>query len=144
MRVVLDTNILIGALITKGTPPDRLYRAWLRGEIGLVTSTAQMAEFAEVLARPRLRRFLDTDEAAAIIGNIGARAFILEDLPSVNLSPDPKDNPILAAAIAGEADMIVSGDKKHVLALGNVEGIPVVTAREALARLGGARRGARQ
>ena len=31
MRVVLDTNILIGALITKGTPPDRLHQAWLRG-----------------------------------------------------------------------------------------------------------------
>ncbi len=40
MRVVLDTNILIGALITKGTPPDRLYQAWLRNEIELVTSTA--------------------------------------------------------------------------------------------------------
>ena len=44
VRVVLDTNILIGALITKGTPPDRLYRAWLRGEIELVTSAAQLAE----------------------------------------------------------------------------------------------------
>ena len=53
MRVVLDTNILIGALITKGTPPDRLYRAWLRGVIELVTSTAQLAEIADVLANRR-------------------------------------------------------------------------------------------
>ena len=65
MRVVLDTNILIGALITKGTPPDRLYQAWLRNEIELVTSTAQLAELADVLARPRLHKFLDADEAAA-------------------------------------------------------------------------------
>ena len=62
-RVVLDTNILIGALITKGTPPDRLYQAWRRGEIALVTSTVQIAELADVLARPRLHRFLDADEA---------------------------------------------------------------------------------
>ena len=61
--VVLDTNILIGALITKGTPPDRLYQAWLRGEIELVTSTAQIAELADVLAWPRLQRFLDADQA---------------------------------------------------------------------------------
>ena len=54
VRIVLDTNILIAALITKGTPPDRLYQAWLRGEIELVTSTAQIAEVADVLARPRL------------------------------------------------------------------------------------------
>ncbi|MXY40610.1 MAG: putative toxin-antitoxin system toxin component, PIN family [Rhodospirillaceae bacterium] len=136
MRVVLDTNILIGALITRDTPPDRLYRAWLRGEIELVTSTAQLVEIADVIARPRLQRFLDPDEAGAIIANIGARALVLDAPPAANLSPDPDDNPILAAAIAGKADLIVSGDKKHMLALGRAEGIPIVTAREALDLLG--------
>ena len=47
-----------------------------------------------------------------------------------------KKHPILAVAITGKADLIVSGDKKHMLALGEVEGIPIVTAREALDRLG--------
>ena len=136
MRVVLDTNILIGALITKGTPPDRLYQAWLRGEIELVTSTTQIAELSDVLSRPRLQKFLNADEVAAIVENIGARALILEEPPAVNLSPDPKDNPILAAAIAGKADLVVSGDKKHMLALGEVDGIPVTTAREAVEHLG--------
>ncbi len=136
VRVVLDTNILIGALITKGTPPDRLYRAWLRGEAELVTSTAQLVEIADVLARPRLQKFLDADEAASIVENLGARAYIVDDLPDVNVSPDDQDNAILASAIAGKADLIVSGDKKHMLALGEVEDIPVVTAREALERLG--------
>ena len=135
MRIILDTNILIGALITKGTPPDRLYRAWLRGELELVTSVAQLAELANVLARPRLQRFLDADEASAIVQNIGTRALILDDPPQVNLSPDPNDNPILGAAIAGRVDLIVSGDKKHMLALQEVDGIPVVTARKALALL---------
>lgn len=138
MRVVLDTNILIGALITKGTPPDKLYRAWLRGQIELVTSTAQLAEITDVLARPRLQKYLDADEAAAIVENLGTRALVLDDSLEVNVSPDPQDNPILAAAIAGKADLIVSGDKKHVLALGEVEGIPVVTARKALERIGDA------
>jgi putative PIN family toxin of toxin-antitoxin system len=138
VRIVLDTNILIGALITKGTPPDRLYQAWLRGEIALVTSIAQLAEVAAVLARPRMQRYLDADEAAAILENIDTRALILDAPPDVNLSPDPKNNPILAAAIAGKADLIVSGDKKHMLALGAVEGIPILTARDALKRLGSA------
>ena len=138
VRIVLDTNILIAALITKGTPPDRLYQAWLRGEIELVTSTAQIAEVADVLARPRLQKYLNADDAAAIFENIDTRARILDDPPEVDLSPDPKDNPILAAAIAGKANLIVSGDKKHMLALGAVEGIPIVTARDALDRLGNA------
>jgi putative PIN family toxin of toxin-antitoxin system len=134
VRVVLDTNVLIGAVITKDTRPDRLYRAWLRGEIELVTSKAQLAEFANVLGRPRLQKYIDAVEAAAIVENIDTRAVMLEDPPDVDLSPDPKDNPILAAAIAGNVDLIVSGDKKHLLALGEVEGIPIVTAREALER----------
>ena len=135
MRVVLDTNILIGALITKGTPPDRLYQAWLRNEIELVTSFAQLAELVDVLSRPRLHGFLDLNEAAAIVENIATRALVLAELPLVDLSPDPKDNPILATAITAKADLIVSGDERHVLLLGEVEGIPVVTAREALERI---------
>ena len=135
MRVVLDTNILISALITKGTPPDTLYRAWLRGEIELVTSVAQIAEFARVLARPRIRRLVDADEANALVESIAARAVVFDILPEVDISPDPADNPILATAIAGNADFIVSGDKKHVLSLGEVRGIPIVTARDALDRL---------
>lgn len=135
MRVVLDTNILIGALITKGTPPDRLYQAWLRNEIELVTSFAQLAELVDVLSRPRLHGFLDLNEAAAIVETIATRALVLAELPLVDLSPDPKDNSILATAIAAKADLIVSGDERHVLLLGEVEGIPVVTAREALERI---------
>ena len=131
MRVVLDTDILVSALITKGTPPDRLYQAWLRDEIELVTSAAQIAELDDVLSRPRLQRFLDADQASAIVENIGTRAVVLDELPRVSFSPDPMDNHILAAAIAGRVDLIVSGDKKHVLSLGKVGDIPVVTARMA-------------
>ncbi|MCY4383598.1 MAG: putative toxin-antitoxin system toxin component, PIN family [Nitrospinae bacterium] len=132
MRVVLDTNVLISALITSGTPPDGLYRAWLRGEIELVTSTAQIAEITDVVSWPRLQKFIDADEAEDILDNIDSYAFVLDDPPQVNLSPDPRDNPILAAAIAGDADLIISGDKKHLLGLAEIEGIPIVTARKAL------------
>ena len=135
MRVVLDTNVLISALITAGTPPDGLYRAWLRGDIELVTCAAQIAEITDVISRPRLQKILDANEATAIVEHISSRTIILENPPAVSLSPDPGDNPILAAAIAGHADLIVSGDKKHMLALAEVEGIPIVTAREALQRI---------
>ena len=67
MRIVLDTNILVSALITKGSPPDQLYQAWLRSEIELVTSDAQIDEVIDVLARPRLRRCVDSDEAAQMV-----------------------------------------------------------------------------
>ena len=69
MRVVLDTNILVSALITNGTPPDQLYQAWLRNKIELVTS-AEVAEIIDVLSRPRLRRYIDSDEAAQMVAAI--------------------------------------------------------------------------
>ncbi len=132
MRVVLDTNILVSALITKGTPPDQLYQAWLRGEIELVTSAAQIEEVADVLARPRLRRYVDSDEATQMVAAIHQRATVLTEIPEISRSPDPKDDPILAVAVAGRVGLVVSGDKGDMLALGDVEGIPIRSAREAL------------
>ena len=132
MRIVLDTNILVSALITKGTPPDQIYQAWLRNEVELVTSTAQIEEVADVLGRPRMRRYVDADEAAQMVAAIHQRVTVLRDVPVARRSPDPKDDAILAAVVAGEAERVVSGDRKDMLALGHVEGIPIRSAREAL------------
>ena len=54
------------------------------------------------------------------------------DLIEVAHSPDPDDNRILAIALAGQADYVVSGDRADMLSLGEVEGIPVMTARQAV------------
>lgn len=132
MRVVLDTNTLVSALITKGTPPDQLYQAWLRDDIEIVTSVAQLEEVIEVLARPKIRRYVDPDEAAQMVIASGLRATVLGHVPVVSRSPDPKDDPILAAAVAGDVDLVVSGDKRDMLALGHVDGIPIRSARDTL------------
>ena len=59
-------------------------------------------------------------------------AEILQELPDINISPDPDDNAILATAIAGKTDDLVSGDQGDFLGLGEIEGVPIVTARMAL------------
>lgn len=132
MRVVLDTNVLVSALITQRTPPDRLYQAWLRNEIELVTSEAQIDELADVLSRPKLRSYVDPGDAAELVADIRLRAIVIRDMPIPRRSPDPKDDAILAAAVAGEAELVVSGDKPGMLALRAVQGIPIRTPREAL------------
>ena len=130
--MVLDSNVLVSALITKGTPPDQLYQAWLRNEIELVTCAAQIDELADVLSRPKLHRFVDPADADALVSDIRLRAIVIRDMPVPRRSPDPKDDAILAAAVAGEADLVVSGDKPGLLALQEVGGIPIRTPREAL------------
>ena len=51
------------------------------------------------------------------------------------IARDADDDHVLAAALAGNADLIASGDKQHVLPLGTYQGIPIVTAREAAERV---------
>jgi uncharacterized protein len=65
-----------------------------------------------------------------LINLLRDKAIVLKELPEVAYSPDPDDNPILAAAIAAQAQYVVSGDKKHLLSLKAVKGIPVITACE--------------
>ena len=61
---------------------------------------------------------------------------IVREIPVVTYSPDPDDNIILATAIAGRADYIVSGDKRDMLALREIDGIRIVTAKNAVGLLG--------
>ncbi len=106
-----------------------------REGITLVTSAFQIEELREVLARERLKPYIRPEEADDLLYHLEAVGMAVSELPDVNLSPDPKDNPILATAVGGEAELIVSGDKNDMLALGHIEGIPIVTAREAAGRL---------
>ena len=139
MRIVLDTNVLVSALISREGPPGRVLAAVKHEGLTLVTSAAQLSELRAVLSRERLRPYIRPEEAEDLLGNLQAVGEVVANLPTTNVSPDPDDNLILATAIAGQADLIVSGDKKHMLALGEVDNIPIVTAAAAADRLRGRR-----
>ena len=132
MRIVLDTGILIAALITRDTPPDRIYQAWRKRRFELVTSEWQLEEFRRVSRYPKLRKYLQPIEAGNLVNGLRHQARLLDDLPDVELSADPDDNPLLAMAIAGEVDYLVSGDKRDVLVLKKVCKARIITARRFL------------
>lgn len=135
MRIVLDTNVLVSALISTGTPPALLYDRWARGDFQLVTSAAQVAELRRVLAYDRLRPYITLADAQALSETIDASAIVVDDLPDLAVARDRDDDVILATAIAAGADLIVTGDKSHLLELGSVQGIPIVSPRAALRRV---------
>jgi len=132
VRIVLDTNNLISGLLRKDGPSGALLRMWTDGQFLLVTSTYQLAELRRVIGYARLRRRIQPEEVREFTDNIDSKAIVLGELPTLDVSPDPDDNPILASALAGNADLIVSGDKAHMLALESVDNVPVVNARDAL------------
>jgi putative PIN family toxin of toxin-antitoxin system len=137
VRIVLDANILVSALISGEGAPGQVLTRLRRERITLVTSRFQIDELRDILAREKLKPYIRPEEADDLVFHLEAVAMVVAELPDVNLSPDPGDNPMLATALAGQADMIVSGDKTDMLALRRIEGIPIVTAHDALERLRG-------
>ena len=135
MRVVFDTGILIAALITKNTPPDLIYQTWRKKRFELITSEWQLSEFRRVSRYPKLRKYLTPSEAGNMINGLRYQARVLTDLPTLEVSQDPDDNPVLAMAVAGEADFLVSGDKRDLLSLKVIEKTKIVTARNFLTKL---------
>jgi len=136
MRVVLDTGILIAALITTETPPALIYQAWRKKRFELVTSAWQLDEFRRVSRYPKSRRFLKPAEAGTLVNGLRQQATVLETLPTVELSPDPDDNPVLAMAEASQAQYLVTGDKEDLLALRPIGGTHIVNARQFVETLG--------
>ena len=130
MRVVLDTGILIAALITRDTPPDQLYQLWRKRRFTLVTSESQLDEFRGVTRYRKLRRFLKAHEAETLVRRVRSRVAVVSELPEIDLVDDPGDNLVLATAIAGEADYLVTGDRRHLLHLKKAQRTRILTARE--------------
>jgi putative PIN family toxin of toxin-antitoxin system len=144
MRVVLDTNILCSALITPGGPADRLYLAWRDGTFTLVSSEEQLEEFRRVTRYPKVRRYIEPAAAGSMYNELRHLAVPLTNLPVVEASRDPTDNFLLAMAQLGEADFLVTGDKRDLLSLRAFRGTKIVTASRMLEYLGGKRQPAKR
>ncbi|MBI2570690.1 MAG: putative toxin-antitoxin system toxin component, PIN family [Candidatus Schekmanbacteria bacterium] len=113
MRVILDTNVLLGALISPHGPSDTIYRAWRATRFELVTSAAQLDELRRVSRYPKLKAILPAHRIGTMVNNI-QRAIVLETLPALPdgiEASDPNDEFLLAMALAGEADYLVTGDR---------------------------------
>jgi putative PIN family toxin of toxin-antitoxin system len=113
MRVILDTNVLLGALISPHGPPDRIYRAWQASHFDLVTSAAQLDELRRVSRYPKLKAILPAHRIGTMVNNMH-RAIVLDTLPQLPdgiEANDPNDAFLLAMALSSEADYLVTGDR---------------------------------
>lgn len=130
MRVTLDTNVLLGALISPHGPPDTIHRAWRAGRFDLVTSAEQLAELRRASRFPRLRTILPAHRVGTMVNNM-QRAIVLEHLPTLPdgiAAGDPDDAFLLSMALVGEADYHVTGDRRAgLLQRGSIGRARIVT-----------------
>jgi putative PIN family toxin of toxin-antitoxin system len=136
LRLVVDTNVLISALLSSRSLPAHLIELWREGRFDLLTSAEQLDELMRVTRYPRIRERLAPALAGRLINELKDVAIVLVDLPFITASPDPYDNYLLATAIAGSADFIVTGDKRDLLILKNFRSVKIVTVRELLTMQG--------
>jgi len=138
LRVVLDTNQFVSSVLVRHGLPAQVIDTWRRREYLLVTSPAIMTEIRATLDYPRIRRkYPLTDELVErLITLLEQDALVVSGKVDTEgaVPDDPDDDMVLACAVDGMADLIVSGDR-HLLDLGEYRGIPIITAREFLDRL---------
>jgi len=127
MRVILDTNILLSALLSPLGPPATLLDAWERGIFTLVACDELIDELREVASRPFFRTRLRDSELELLLASIRDFSFFCRDLPSGPAAPDAEDSFLLALAEASRADVLVTGDKA-LLALKHHETTQIITA----------------
>lgn len=129
MRLVIDTNILVSALFSRLSLSAHLLTLWRHGRFDLITCADQLDELRRVTRYPKIRERLAPALAGRLINDIRDLAVVVGHLPVVTVSPDPYYNYLLAMAITGAADFLVTGDKRDLLPLKLFERTKIVTVR---------------
>jgi len=127
-RVVLDTNIVISSAL--GGALVFVYQKWDEGKFTVIVTTDVISEYFEVLNRPKFGLKQETiDTITHYLYQFSE--FVVPEEKIRFIEDDPNDDKFLEAAIAGKADLIVSGDQ-HLLALKGFRSIPIISGREFL------------
>jgi len=131
MRLVLDTNVLVSALLSPHGPPAQLLDLALEGQLLLALSPAILAEYREVLLRPRFA--FDAEQVELLVDTLNALALHVTPRPWPHLLPDASDEPFIATAHRACATL-VTGNARHYPAPQR-EGVAVINPRQAIEQL---------
>lgn len=130
MKVVVDANILISFLLTKGPTISKIINYWKNKKITILVSEEILLEIRQVLERLVAGELIESGAAEALFRRLKEDAENVVSLSYIDISIDKKDNRYLACAKDGKADYLITGDKKHLLKLKKFEEIKIVSPKE--------------
>jgi uncharacterized protein len=112
MRVVLDTNILVGGLLSRHGPPGRIVQMVPRGTLVVCYDARVLSEYRGVLSRPSFRGFRP-DEVASLLTQIEKQGCLVQPVALQAALPHPRDGKFLEVALAGGAKHLITGNLRH-------------------------------
>ena len=130
-RIVIDTNILVSAILTPEGNPAKILKLVLEGKLNLITSPAILEETRQVFNYPKLAKLMEKNnitrqEVYGFLDKMSRVALITPGQLEINaILEDPADNKIIVCALEGGADFIISGDH-HLTDLKIFQGIKIV------------------
>lgn len=124
-RIVIDTNVYISAVIFGGVPLDVVI--WCQNHCDIFISIEIINEIKDIL---RCKFNFDEKESTDILEAIVSNTKIVFPKNKINLFETPGDNKILECAVEGRCNIIISGDKKHLLKIRNFQEIEIITPKE--------------
>lgn len=128
MQVVLDTNVVVSVFMFPGSVPGSLLEHWNTGDFAIVVSAALLSEYQRVLNYPHLRprHRLSSADIEQVMDRFRTKGLLVStEKPARVVPADPDDDVVIACAVAGDADYIVSGDR-HLLEIGVHAGIRIL------------------
>ena len=111
MKIVLDTNVLVSGLLAPFGPGGEIVRLISAGVLTLQYDSRILLEYREVLSKPKFQ--FDMKNIDTILGYIKQNGQVISTGPLKKRLPDPDDEPFLEVAVAGQAECLISGNKKH-------------------------------
>ena len=111
MRIVLDTNVIVSGLLSPFGPPGEIVRMVSSGALILCLDARLLAEYDEVLGRPKFG--FDPDSVAAFLDYVDFKSEVVASQPLNNRLPDLDDEPFLEVALASGAECLVTGNLAH-------------------------------
>ncbi|MBW4583385.1 MAG: putative toxin-antitoxin system toxin component, PIN family [Tildeniella nuda ZEHNDER 1965/U140] len=130
VRYILDTNLIISALLFKNSTPAKAFRYTLNhGEV--LSSLELLEELSEVLGRGKFDRYVTSEEREEFLESLIERIVLIQPVETVQVCRDPKDDMVLSLALSGKANYIISGDN-DLLVLNPFRNIKIVTAEDFL------------
>lgn len=132
MRLIIDTNILISALLNPHSNAATLLDQWEMGRFRVITCEQQLEEFARVTRYPKIQERITPSAAGLLLNQFRKVAVTIDDVPSPSVSRDHHDDWMFGLAHKSGAEFIVSGDRQHVLEIGKYHTTRIVALADIL------------